>query len=168
MRVLGVDPGTFKMGVGIIEHNENDFKLVHSGVLKASKNIPIHERLNILHKKLLAISTEYKPVAIAVEHPFVSNNVKTAMAIGQAQSLAMIIAASLEINFFNYMPTEVKKSVTDYGLSSKSQVHDMVKLLLKLPDEWIEKEDASDALAVAICHVNTIQISSVLNTAEFM
>lgn len=168
MRILGIDPGTFKMGVGIVEYIDGNFNLIYSGVLKASRNMPIHERLNLLHKELLAISIEYKPLEIAAEHPFVSNNVKTAIAIGQAQSIAMIIAGSLGLKFFNYMPTEVKKSVTDYGLSSKMQVNEMVKLSLELPDSWIEKEDATDALAVAICHINTMQVSSVLNTAEYM
>ena len=168
MRVLGIDPGTFKMGVGIIEYINGEFNLVYSGVLKASRNMPIHQRLDLLHKKLLEISIKYKPIEIAAEQPFVSNNVKTAIAIGQAQSVAMIIAGCQGVEFFNYMPTEIKKSVTDYGLSTIMQVYEMVKLSLELPDSWIEKEDATDALAVAIFHINTMQFSSVLNTAEYM
>ena len=80
----------------------------------------------------------------------------------------MIIAGCQGVEFFNYMPTEIKKSVTDYGLSTKMQVYEMVKSILELPDSWIEKEDATDALAVAICHINNMQFSSVLNTAEYM
>ncbi|MBN19276.1 MAG: crossover junction endodeoxyribonuclease RuvC [Chloroflexi bacterium] len=168
MRVLGIDPGTFKMGVGIVDYIEGDFNLVYSGVLKASRRMPIYKRLHILHEELLAITVKYKPLELAAEQPFVSNNVKTAIAIGQAQSVAMMVSGYLGVDFFNYMPTEVKKAVTDHGLSTKAQVNEMIRLLLKLPDSWTEKEDATDALAVAICHINNLQVSAVLNNAEYI
>ena len=156
MRVLGVDPGTFRMGVGILDSEEGRLKLVHTGVLRARRGQPLDRRLHHLYEELLNVISEWQPGVVAVEEPFVANNVRAAMAVGQAQAVAMVAAAHHELDVQGYSPREVKLAVTDHGGSAKEQVEEMVRVLLDLPAEWKEPSDASDALAVAICHANSV------------
>ena len=157
MLVVGVDPGTFKMGVGAVRSDGGDLILAHSEVLIPRRSAPLPDRLAWLHVRLSELLASLRPDVLAVEQPFVSRNVRAAMAVGQAQAVAMIAAAGLTIPVANYAPREVKKAVTDYGGSSKEQVQEMVQVLLGLPDP-IESSDRADALAVAICHINNSQV----------
>jgi crossover junction endodeoxyribonuclease RuvC len=95
---------------------------------------------------------------MAIEEPFVARNVRAAMAIGQAQAVAMVAAADQGMSVSGYAPREIKRSVTDYGGSSKEQVQEMIRVLLGLPDELVQSSDAADALAVAICHINASRV----------
>ncbi|HAL47728.1 MAG: crossover junction endodeoxyribonuclease RuvC [SAR202 cluster bacterium] len=160
MLVVGVDPGTFKMGVGAVRSDGGDLILTHSDVLSPKRSASLSERLAWLHSKLAELLETLRPEVLAIEQPFVSRNVRAAMAVGQAQAVAMIAAADLAIPVATYAPREVKKAVTDYGGSSKEQVQEMVRVLLDLPDE-IESSDRADALAVAICHINSSQVYDV-------
>ena len=161
MRVLGIDPGTVSMGYGIIEANEDKINLVCCGALAGRASSPIGERLSYLYDALLEIITRYQPEAVAVEQPFMAENVKSALAIGRAQAMAILAAANKEIPTYEYTPTQVKQRVANYGASSKEQVQEMVRLqigLSKVP----QPNDAADALAVAICHLREIHLSNVL------
>ncbi len=159
MRVFGIDPGTFMMGVGIVEsHDDSGMSLVYSGVLIPRKEAPLFERLHYLYQQLLLVIQEYQPSVMAIEEPFVARNVRAAMAIGQAQAVAMVAAADQGMSVSGYAPREIKRSVTDYGGSSKEQVQEMIRVLLGLPDELVQSSDAADALAVAICHINASRI----------
>lgn len=153
MRLLGVDPGTVRMGVGIISTNRGDIGLVHSEVLTPKKGAPIPERLHYLYQQLLRVIEEWRPVEVAIEQPFAARNIRSAMAIGHAEAVAMVAAAHHGLPVFSYAPRQVKQAVTDYGGSSKEQVQDMVKTLLGV-QEISGASDAADALAVAICHSN--------------
>ena len=153
MRVLGIDPGTYKMGVGIVNAFGDDISLEHFEVLSPKKHDSLAERLYFLYSKLSEIISEVKPTEVAIEEPFAARNVKAAMAIGQAQAIAMVAAAQNGLSVSNYAPSQVKQSVTDYGGSSKEQVQEMVSVLLGI-DSLTDSFDASDALAVAICHIN--------------
>ena len=151
--VLGIDPGTFQMGVGVVVSRSGELSLAHVGVLGPDRSSKLPERLHYLHERLVGMIEDWKPSAVAIEQPFVSQNVRAALAVGQAQAVAMVAAAHHGIPVFGYAPREVKKAVTDYGGSSKEQVQEMVRVLLGL-DRLPEPSDAADALAVAICHIN--------------
>ena len=157
-RVLGIDPGTLNMGVGIIDSDGSNLKMVYTGVITPKKRDQIHIRLGYIHTELTALVSKYKPDEIAVESPFVATNVRTAIAIGQAQAVAMIVSAHHNLPLYCYPPTEVKQSVTNYGHASKDQVSEMVYVLLDA-DVSTESFDASDALAVAICHINVTEFN---------
>ena len=153
MRVMGVDPGTIKMGVGVVESISGDLVCREQICIAPKKNDPIELRLIHLLDNLKVIIDKANPDEIAVEEPFVSQNARTAIAIGQAQAVVFIAAAMRQIPIYRYAPMEIKKSVTDYGGSSKEQVKSMVSILLGNID--IDgPTDISDALAIAICHHN--------------
>lgn len=158
MRVLGIDPGTFKMGVGVVDSRDEEISLVHWEVLTPKKNAPLFSRLHYLYEQLTSVVQKVKPTVVAIEEPFVSRNVRAAMAIGQAQAVAMVAAANHGLEVSGYAPREIKLSVTDYGGSSKEQVQEMVQVLLGISEESSQPLDASDALAVAICHINACRV----------
>ena len=153
MRILGIDPGTINMGVGVIDDRDGELTLVHADVLTAARSRSLGERLYDLFQELRKSIATWQPEVVAVEEPFVARNVRSAMAVGQAQAVAMLAASEGGIPIYAYSPRSVKQAVTDYGGSTKDQVQEMVKVLLGSPDLNM-KSDASDALAVAICHVN--------------
>ena len=153
MLVLGVDPGTYKTGIGFVSSTNGDMAMTHSDVLSPPRSASLPDRLAWIHDRMIQIIDEIKPTVVAIERPFVSRNVKAAMAVGQAQAVAMIAASHCSIPVVNYSPREVKKAVTDHGGSSKEQVQAMVGVLLGI-SEPLEPSDRADALAVAICHIN--------------
>ncbi len=161
MRVLGIDPGTVTMGYGIIDSHNDDLSLIDCGALTASERSPIGERLCYLYRELLCLIQNYQPDMVAVEQPFVASNARSALAIGRAQAIALLAAATQDIPTHEYTPTQVKQSVANYGASSKAQVQEMVRLQLNLK-EVPRPDDASDALAVAICHLREIHLSELL------
>jgi crossover junction endodeoxyribonuclease RuvC len=152
MRVLGIDPGTLNMGYGLVDEADGKISMVDCGVFSIPSKIPIEKRLCHLFDKLGDIIARYQPGEVAIEEPFVAVNVRSALAIGRAQAIAILAAASKNIPVFRYLPAQVKQQVTDYGGSSKEQVQRLVIMQLGLT-EFPYAEDAADALAVAICHV---------------
>lgn len=152
IRVIGIDPGTVATGYGIIDWDGQNFDYVESGVIlpKESDSLPL--RLYTIHQEITSIIDRCFPSELAVEDPFVGNNVRSALAIGQAQSLAFISAARIGIGVWRYSPTTIKQSVTDYGRSSKDQVKEMVLSLLRI-ELITTRDDETDALAVALCHI---------------
>ena len=160
MLVLGVDPGTYTMGIGAIDVTGDEYAVTLSTALNPPRRAEIAERLAWLHQRIEAIVRELNPAVVAIESPFVARNVKAAVAVGQAQAVAMIAAASNGVPVATYAPREVKKAVTDYGGSSKHQVQAMVETLLGLT-EPLEPADRADALAVAICHIQSTQMATI-------
>ena len=154
MLVLGIDPGTYRMGIGAVDTDGDDYALTLSDALTAPRKANLAERLSWLHGRLTAIVGDLGPDVVAIESPFVARNVKAAVAVGQAQAVAMIAAAAHGVPVATYAPREVKKAVTDHGGSSKEQVQDMVQAMLGL-SERLEPPDRADALAVAICHIQS-------------
>ncbi|MFC1918785.1 crossover junction endodeoxyribonuclease RuvC [Chloroflexota bacterium] len=161
MKILGIDPGTIAMGYGVIESNGDEVTLIDCGAINTTGRSLIGKRLSFLYNQLLKIISSYQPDAVAIEQPFVAKNVKSALAIGRAQAIAILAAANREIPTFEYTPTHVKQSVTGYGASSKEQVQEMVKLQLGL-SQAPQPNDAADALAVALCHVSEIHLSELM------
>ena len=161
MRVLGIDPGTITMGYGVVDSQDDEIALADCGALVSPERSPIGERLRYLYNELLAIIGRHQPDAVAVEQPFVAKNVRSALAIGRAQAVALLAAANKGIPTYEYTPTQIKQRVANYGASSKEQIQEMVKLQLGLA-EVPQPNDAADALAVAICHLREIHLSNLL------
>jgi len=161
MIVLGVDPGTLTMGYGVIESGEDEAVLVDCGALTSPRRSPIGERLSFLYNKLLEVILRHQPDAVAVEQPFVGKNVRSALAIGRAQAIAMLAAANMGIPTYEYTPAQIKQRIANYGASSKEQIQEMVRLQLGL-SQVPQPNDAADALAVALCHLREIHLSNLL------
>ena len=139
------------MGYGIVESDDSSLAVVAYGAIKCRERQPLTDRLRQIYEKLDKIITQFEPDAAAIETPFVGDNVRSALAIGKAQGVAMLAAAMHGIPIFEYSPAAVKHHVADYGASTKEQMQEMVKLLLDLV-EIPQPHDAADALAIAICH----------------
>jgi crossover junction endodeoxyribonuclease RuvC len=161
MKILGIDPGTVSMGYGVIENRNDEIALLDCGALGCSECSPVGERLNFLYTELGKIISRHRPDAVAIEQPFVAKNVKSALAIGKAQAVAILAAASAGLPSYEYTPAQVKQRVANYGTSSKEQIQEMVRLQLGLPGVP-EPSDAADALAVAICHWHEMRLERLL------
>ncbi len=161
MKILGIDPGTVVMGYGVIESENDEIALVDFGAITVSERAEIGERLSQLYNEILDVILRHRPDVVAVEQPFISKNVRSAMAIGRAQAIALLAAAGKGIPTYEYTPAKVKQQVTNYGASSKEQVQEMVRILLGLA-EVPQPNDAADALAVAICHVQETHLNNLL------
>ena len=161
MRILGIDPGTITMGYGVIESRDDEIALIDCGALVSPERSPIGERLSYLYNELIEIIGRHQPDAVAVEQPFVSKNVRSALAIGRAQAVAILAAAGRGIPTYEYTPAQIKQRVANYGASSKEQIQEMVRLQLGL-SQVPQPNDAADALAVAICHLREIHLSELL------
>ena len=161
MRVLGIDPGTVRMGYGVIDDSERGTSLVQCGVLKAPANLPVEVRLHQLYSSLLNILDRYRPDYVAVEDPFVHHNVRSAMMVGEAKAIAILAATSCGVSVSHYAPRQVKQAVTNYGGSDKEQVQEMVRIQLGLT-EPPKPLDASDAIAVALCHLQQASLERLI------
>ena len=153
MRVLGVDPGLTRCGVGIVEGAiGSPISLVGVGVILTPAEAPLEQRLLDLDQQLSEWINLWKPVVLAGERVFSQHNVRTAMGTGQAAGIALLLAAKAGIPVMMHTPSEVKAAVTGSGRANKAQVALMVQKILNL--ETIPKPvDATDALALAICHI---------------
>ncbi len=165
MRVLGIDPGTINMGYGVIDQTSDRPSLAQCGVLKAPSGMAIEERLQQLYSALVEIIDEVQPDHVAIEEPFVSRNVRSAMMIGEAKAIASLAATGHSIPVSRYSPRKVKQAVSGYGGGSKEQVQEMVRLQLGL-DTSPEPLDASDAIAVALCHLHQLSLGLLLAESQ--
>lgn len=162
MKILGIDPGTVVMGYGVIDAIDDEISLIDYGALTTVKNESIGERLHHLYQGMLEIIQQHYPDAVAVEQPFISKNVRSAMAIGRAQAIALLAATGKGIPTYEYTPTQIKQRVANYGASTKEQIQEMVRLQLGLP-EIPQPNDAADAIAVAICHLRETHLSQFIS-----
>src|SRR4051812_12960346 len=162
--VIGIDPGLRVCGWGVVVEGARP-RYVASGVIKPRTSDPIEKRLLTINRAIAALIAEHGVSELAVEDPFVGSiNASSALAIGQARAAALLAAAAAGIPAQLYAPTAVKAAVSGYGQSDKSQVQTMVKLLLSL-DEAPEPADASDALAVALCHLQNRRMRAIVSKA---
>ena len=164
MLVLGIDPGTIKMGYGIVDAGP-PLRAEDYGVIGLPRTMEVEHRLYQMYSHIQNLIHVFNPDVVAVEEPFLGRGEhqypKAAMAIGQAQGLVLIGAASQGIPVLRYAPTQVKQSIADYGGASKSQVQETVCSFLNLqrkPDS-----DAADALAIAICHLSQNHSNDILS-----
>jgi crossover junction endodeoxyribonuclease RuvC len=161
MRIIGIDPGTLTLGYGIIDELSGEIKHVACGALTAPSDLQMSERLYKIYQELRKVMKKYKPDEAAIEEPFVAKNARSAIAVGQAVGAASIAVNERGIPLSHYTPTQVKQSVTSYGRSGKDQVAEMVCVILSLPAPP-QPADATDALAVAVCHIQAQHVSSLL------
>lgn len=152
MRILGVDPGLTRCGVGVIDVSQTrQLSLVHTGVIETSSSLDLPERLSALFTSLNHLIDEYQPNHIAIERVFSQHNVRSAMATAQASGIAMLIAQQRSLPVHMYTPTEVKAAISGSGRANKDQVTSMVTKILRLTVAP-KPADAADALALAMCH----------------
>ncbi len=154
MRVLGIDCGTERTGYGVIDSDGRSHRLVAAGVVRTQASQPLEQRLLEISRGLRDIIREHTPEAAAVEQVFHAVNPKTALKLAHVRGVALLAVAEAGLELGEYSPLEIKTSVVGYGRAEKEQVQMMVASLLGLA-EPLASEDASDAVAVAICHATT-------------
>ncbi len=157
MRVLGIDPGTMVTGFGIVDDIRGKLSSVSFGTIEGKRKDSFPDRLKMMFDGLNKAIEDYKPDQIALETAFFGKSVKAAIKIGEARGVAIVCAALADIPLFEYAPTEVKRAVVGLGNAQKVQVSKMEKILLSL-SEVPEKYDATDALAIAICHCHRMKL----------
>ncbi len=152
---LGIDPGIATTGYGLVRLlDDGSLETVTFGVLLTPPDMPVHRRLKMLHGDLQKLLAEHHPDTCAVEKLFFQRNVSTAIAVGEARGIVLLTIAEAGLDVAEYTPNEVKQAVAGYGSAQKRQVQEMVRTLLNLP-EIPKPDDAADALAIAITHLNT-------------
>ena len=156
MKIIGVDPGTALIGVGLIIYENNKFLFSSCSCIKTDKMNDTAQRLDDLFVQLSKVIDEFEPDVMAVEDIFFFKNLKTAIKVSQARGVILLAAARKKIKVFEYTPLQVKQALTGYGRAEKRQVQQMVKAILKL-EEGFQSDDAADALAVAICCAHSIK-----------
>lgn len=149
--ILGIDPGTLVMGYGVIEVRNNAIILLSMSVLKLSAKKDAYERLRLIHNCVAELIRTFKPDCFAIEAPFFGKNVQSMLKLGRAQGVAIAAAMQAGLPVTEYSPKKVKQSITGNGNAGKEQVWKMLQRLT-IAKEEPEQFDASDALAVAVCH----------------
>jgi crossover junction endodeoxyribonuclease RuvC len=165
MLVLGIDPGTALCGYGLVRAENDDMSLVAYGAVSTPANAPLPGRLLQIYTELRALLTHYRPDAAAVEKLFFAKNSRTALAVGHARGVALLVAAQAQLPVFEYTPNEVKQAIVGYGGAEKRQMQQMVRMLLHL-DFVPEPDDAADAVAIAICHLQSSHLQALIQAQE--
>jgi crossover junction endodeoxyribonuclease RuvC len=164
MRVLGIDCGTEKTGFGVIDSDGSSHSMVIAGCIRTNPKDALSQRLFEITTGLRQVIAQYHPDSGAVEEVFYAVNVKTALKLAHVRGIALLVIAEAGLPLGEYSPLEVKTSVVGYGRAEKRQVQLMVQSLLKL-EQMIESEDASDAIAVAICHATHLSTRARMGAA---
>ena len=153
--VLGIDPGTATTGYGLVRSREDgSLESVVYGTIRTPAGVEAHKRLSMLFHQMNAVLHLHRPDSVAVEKLFFQRNISTGIAVGQARGVLMLAISEAGLDLAEYTPNEVKQAVAGYGSAGKKQVQEMVRVLLGLP-EVPQPDDAADALAIAITHLNT-------------
>lgn len=155
-RILGIDPGSRLTGYGVIENSHGQLRFIACGVIKTNQKNPFSFRLNEIFDGINEVIQLHQPVVAAAEDVFMSVNARSALKLGQARGAAVVAAMQNGLGVHDYTAKRVKQSVAGYGQADKAQIQHMVKALLGLSAS--PSSDASDALAVAICHANTFRL----------
>ena len=149
--ILGIDPGTIIMGYGLIEVQRTGIHLLEMGVLKLASKTDAYGKLEKIYNKITSLISAYKPDSFAIEAPFFGKNVQSMLKLGRAQGVAIAAAMQSGLDITEYSPKKVKQSITGNGNADKEQVMKMLQQILAFK-ETPKHMDASDALAVAVCH----------------
>ncbi|RJR17271.1 MAG: crossover junction endodeoxyribonuclease RuvC [Desulfobacteraceae bacterium] len=155
MIVLGVDPGSRATGYGLIEKKGGTLGCIAAGEVKWSSEVPFFERVHGIYRKMVEIMRRFEPQEMAIEDVFFSKNAKSSLKLGHARGAVLVAGVECGLRIFEYSPLEIKKAVAGFGGAGKEQVQSMVKCHLR--QDSISSLDASDALAVAICHLNWVR-----------
>ena len=161
MRVLGIDPGTANTGYGVVGSVSGRLQALAAGVIETSPRSPLERRLADIHARVTELIEEHEPDAVAIEELYFGTNARSAFAVGQARGVVLLAAGQRAIPCAAYTPQQVKGAVCGSGRADKEQVGRMVRALLRLTD--VPKADhTSDALAVAVCHLNRAPLQRAL------
>jgi crossover junction endodeoxyribonuclease RuvC len=153
LRILGIDPGSVATGYGVVEERVGRLREIESGVIRPGRNLPFLSRLSLINDQIAILLERLHPDEVAVENPFLHRNVHSLLQLGQARAAALLPAARAGLTVFEYAPRQIKLAVVGSGGAEKTQVARMVALLLGRPPDPAPL-DATDALAVAICHAH--------------
>lgn len=156
LRIIGIDPGSRVTGYGVVDRVGPKLVHIDNGCLTMRGADPLPQRLDQIYRGLSDIFAKYQPEAVAIEEIFFAKNVASSIKLGEARGVALLAAVQRRIPIQEYSTRAVKQSITGYGQATKDQIQKMVKALLALPE--VAQEDASDALAVAICHANSYRM----------
>lgn len=164
MLILGIDPGTARLGYGLVEVKnpaalagrqkskiKSQLKFIAAGCLETKKETPVGERLLYLQEEVGKILAKYKPDVVAIEQLFFGINSRTAMAVGQARGVVLAVASKYKVPIFEYQGLSVKFAITGFGRSDKKQMQEAVRKHLKMK-AIVKPDDAADGLAIAITH----------------
>lgn len=157
MRILGIDPGTATTGFAILENKGKSFKLLDYGYIHTHKGFKNHERLNQIAKDIEEIVKKWKPDKASIEKIFFNKNIKTAISVAEARGVIMQHVSSKGVEISEFSPSQIKIAVCGTGRADKKSVQKMVKLIMNL-QETPKPDDTADAIAIAICCANTMQI----------
>jgi len=155
-RILGVDPGSRVTGYGIIDASRGRLDFVVCGIIKTTKDQSFSYRLNEIFEGLNEVVQVHRPAVAAIEEVFLATNPRSAIKLGHARGAAVVAAMQNGVSVHDYSPRAIKRAVAGYGQAGKEQVQHMVQVLLGLSGK--PSPDAADALAVAICHANQLQV----------
>lgn len=150
MITLGIDPGTARLGYGLIESGDNPL-LIDCGVIETAAGADMPARLAGLYDAVVGLIAGHRPDVLAIEQLFFARNVTTAISVGQARGVVLLAAAKAGVAVAEYSPSQVKHAVAGYGKADKNQIQEMVRIILGL-DFPPQPDDAADALAIALCH----------------
>lgn len=157
MRIIGIDPGLTKTGIGIIDIKNNSISYVASSTIYSSASDPLVDRLSHFHEKLIDIIKTYKPDESAIEEVFVNKNPVSSLKLGHVRGSLILTLGLCDLNVSEYSTTAIKKAVVGVGRADKNQIQAMIKILL--PKSQFQTEDEADALATAICHNNHLEFN---------
>lgn len=164
MIICGIDPGTHATGYGILDFQKRAGStlryVTHGTIRPKAEALPL--RLKEIFLKVTSVLEEFSPAEVAVETTFHALNAQSALKLGQARGVIILAASLLDIPVFEYTPTEVKKAACGYGRAGKDQVSDMVMTILHLPKGAVSSSDASDALAIGLCHSSSRRLKELL------
>ena len=161
MLVLGIDPGTAITGYGLVREDDEGLALVDYGVITTPAGQPLPTRLQAIYQGLNDVIGAHEPDTAAVEELFFSRNVRTALSVGQARGVVLLVLADAGLPIHEYKPLEVKQAVAGYGGADKQQVQEMVRMILHL-DHVPQPDDAADAVAVAVCHIHSARMAELI------
>jgi crossover junction endodeoxyribonuclease RuvC len=157
VRVFGIDPGSARTGYGCVQSDGTRHRLIACGAITIPVSNSFPQKLLIIHAELATLIAEHKPDCVAIENLFHAVNARSALKLGHARGVAMLAAVEAGVPIVEYTPAEVKQAVVGYGRAEKGQVQSMIQLLLGLR-EPPTPHDASDALAIAVCHLHKINL----------
>jgi crossover junction endodeoxyribonuclease RuvC len=160
VKVFGIDPGSARTGYGCVQSDGSRHRMIVCGAITIPVSLSFPEKLRIIHVELGVLIARHRPDIVAIENLFHAVNARSALKLGHARGVAMLAAVEAGVPIFEYTPAEVKQSVVGYGRAEKGQVQSMVQLLLGLT-EPPTPFDASDALAIAVCHLHRMNLGGV-------
>jgi len=166
MRILGVDPGSITTGFGVVDYERGRLTLVEQGSITTKRGAELADRLCRIHEVLVEVIGRTSPEAVAVETPFAGNNVKSLIQLAHARGVILLAARNARLELYEYAPRSIKSAVVGFGGAEKEQVAKMVRLLLPECARLVMSADASDALAVAICHAHSAGAAARLKIAR--